>query len=555
MGLTEAGEFQAPGFHLRLWSHGADDPLQVHRGEDGSFAVSLGTLIHGGATGAAALRHLSEDWAGGEAPLPAGALGHFIVLLGRGDRLRLFTDPASAAMVFSSGDGTAWSSSFLLLADGLRTATLNSAAVYEYVLTGAVTGEQSLVDEIARLPFGSSMVVDGGTATVRRGVSHAPVVSRLSRQDLLEQALERLDGVVASIDGAFGGRVRCALTGGYDSRLIYALLRRRGVVPGLLTYRIDEAEVELVKALAAAEGVALEVIDKDAPPRPAVEEFAALADANFHSSDGCFSAGIFNTHFESAQRAYRSRDGHVFLHGGGGEVFRNFFMLPAGRCTAADVVRAGFAKFDQGVCIGPFRQEAFVEHMAAKIAALAGVSPRSRLDRPVVEWLYPTFRCRAWFGRENTLNCQNSNTLLPFLAPEVADFSATIPVTYKDAGAFEGELIARAWPSVAGLASQYGHGFDQPPPLRRRLGDLVKTQLPPALRPLLYGWRQRRRPAPQIPLLGGSYVAAALPEGVQWMRTLFEPSRMTDAGQISRVLTAEYLACWLGDRARADWRA
>jgi hypothetical protein len=551
MGLTEAGEVLAPGFHLRLWTHGADDPMQVHRGDNGTVRVSLGTLIYGGATGAPALQRLATDWDGGSA-LPAGTLGHFVVLLGRGDLLCLFTDPASAAVVFSAEGGRRWSSSFLLLADGLRTATLNSAALYEYVLTGAVTGDQSVVDEIVRLPFGASVIVDGQAVAVHRKPPSLPATTRLSRAELLDQAVERLDGVIGAIDSAFGGRVRCALTGGYDSRLIYALLRRRDVVPGLLTYRLDETEVELVAALAAAEGVALEVIDRDAPRRPTVEEFAVLASDNFHSSDGCFSAGIFDNNFDKAQRAHRSRDGHVYLHGGGGEVFRNFFMLPAGRCRPANVVRAGFAKFDSAVCAGPFRLEAFVEHMAGKVAALAGVGGED-LDRSAVEWLYATFRCRAWFGRENTLNCQNSNTLLPFLAPEIADFAATIPIKYKDFGAFEGELITRAWPPVAGLASQYGHGFDRPPPLRRRLGDLAKILLPSVLRPPLYGLRQRRRNASLPPLLGADYVESVLPEGVQWMRSLFRQERMTDPLQISRLLTAEYLARWLGSRTRADW--
>jgi hypothetical protein len=136
---------------------------------------------------------------------------------------------------------------------------------------------------------------------------------------------------------------------------------------------------------------------------------------------------------------------------------------------------------------------------------------------------------------------------------EFTAITAVIPVKYKDFGAFEGELITRAWPPVAGLASQYGHGFDRPPPLRGRLGDLAKTLLPSVLRPPLYGLRQRRRNASLPPLLGADYVESVLPKGVQWMRSLFRQERMTDPLQISRLLTAEYLARWLGSRTRADW--
>jgi asparagine synthase (glutamine-hydrolysing) len=551
MGLTEVADLTRPGCHLRLWRHGADDPMQWCQFENGDFAACLGTLIYGGAAGAEALRRLMANWRGGPA-LPEGSAGHFILILARGGLLWLLTDLACAATLYVTGDGTTWSSSFLLLADRLARATLNRWAVYEYVLTGAVTGDQTLVDEITRLPFGASVMVDARTTRLLRTATGLPATAGRSRTDLLDEAQDRLTLLVKNIIGAFGGRVRCALTGGYDSRLIYALLRHHGLVPDLFTYRENDAEMALVTRLAAAEGVALEVIADETLSFPEADQFAAEADDNFHLSDGCFSVGIFNAHREHERRRHRSRHGCVFLHGGGGEVLRNFFMLPARPCTATEVARAGFAKFDAGICAGPFGLEAYIDHLAGKIAALAG---SRRFNRAVAEWLYATFRCRAWFGRENSLNCQHGESLVPFLFPEITQFAATIPVSYKASGTFEAELIARLWPPVAGLASQYGHGFHRPPPLWRRIKEHAKMLVRPAWRPPLYALRQKYSVFPSAPLLGQDYVAAVLPDGVVWMRPLFHRHRMTSPLQISRLLTAEYLAQWLGGRAHADWLA
>jgi hypothetical protein len=52
------------------------------------------------------------------------------------------------------------------------------------------------------------------------------------------------------VAASFGDRVTCALSGGYDSRLILALLRRHGVSPRVYVYGPPgDKDVELARTI------------------------------------------------------------------------------------------------------------------------------------------------------------------------------------------------------------------------------------------------------------------------------------------------------------------
>ena len=60
-----------------------------------------------------------------------------------------------------------------------------------------------------------------------------------------------LDGYFAAVAKIFGNRVTSALSGGYDSRLILAMLRRHGVAPHLFVYgNAGDQDVRLATAIA-----------------------------------------------------------------------------------------------------------------------------------------------------------------------------------------------------------------------------------------------------------------------------------------------------------------
>ncbi|MGC2199350.1 MAG: hypothetical protein WA633_04260, partial [Stellaceae bacterium] len=200
-----------------------------------------------------------------------------------------------------------------------------------------------------------------------------------------------------------------------------------------------------------------------------------------------------------------------------------------------------------------FDQEAYFCQLEDKLEALIGY-PRPLLPRPLVEWLYHYFRCRAWDGRINNINNTYGHVALPFLEHALTQHASVIPIAWKNHGAYEAELIRRADPRLASYPSSYGHDFSGAPPLSRRLADYGTYLRPPWLRRFAYRVKKRvRRPSDLPDYLQSKYLEAALPGGVQVMTELFQLDRISDPAQTARILTLEYLVRQFEGRIRIDF--
>lgn len=176
------------------------------------------------------------------------------------------------------------------------------------------------------------------------------------------------------------------------------------------------------------------------------------------------------------------------------------------------------------------------------------------LSRPLVEWRYHYFRCRAWDGRINNINNRYGYVALPFLEPTVTNHASVIPIGWKNHGAYEAGLIRRADPQLAAYPSGYGHAFSGPPPLSRRLADYGTYLRPPWLRRFAYRVKNRVwRPGEFPDYLQKEYRDAALPGDVQVMTKLFQLDRIADPAQTARILTLEYLIRQFDGRIRVDF--
>ena len=278
-----------------------------------------------------------------------------------------------------------------------------------------------------------------------------------------------------------------------------------------------------------------------------------MAYDNFLASDGYTWSGIFTNGAERAQRASRVSGDALALNGGGGEIWRNFFYLLDRTYSPRDILWSFYSQFDPETCTSAFEEERYFRQLEDKLEALIG-GPRANLPRPLVEWLYHNFRCRAWDGRINNINNTFGFVALPFLERPVTEHASAIPIAWKNHGAYEAELIRRADPRLASYPSGYGHDFSGPPPLVRRLTDYATYLRPPWLRRFAYRVKNRvRRPVEWPDYLQQEYREAALPGGVQTMTELFQLDRVTDPAQTARILTLEYLIRQFEGRIRVNF--
>lgn len=554
LGFAPPQTIETEGYILALYPSIETKSLAFECRPDGDFVFVCGTCLGGGEIGAMAAKRLSACGAATQGSQDA-VLGHYAAVLRRGDRTEIKLDRFGGFHLFYNLDAGIVSSSFLALAAALGRLTLSQQSACEYVFNGVVSGNETLFSEVAVAPIGGTIRVGPNGLEIDRPALCVPRrFASASRDEALADSMALLDRWFAAAARAFGDRVECALSGGYDSRLILACLRRHSVQPRVYVYgRSTDEDVALAGEIARNEGFEIAHIDKSDRPRIPPPEFPETAQRNFLAQDGYGWGGIFENDSEIAERARRVRGDALAINGGGGEIFRNFFYLPDRQYTIRELLWSFYGRFDPQVCTAAFDAGAYYRGLERKVRDLLG-SDEPHLPRPSVEWLYHAFRCRSWDGKVDSICARYGYTGMPYLEPATTAQASALPLAWKKHGAYEAELIRRADHRLAAYPSAYGHDFSGPPPLSRRLRDYATYLRPPWLRRYSYRLRYRRRRAGEWPnYLAPAYQEAVLPGGATEMRRLFRLERVADPEQLARILSLEYALRQFGSRVRLEF--
>jgi hypothetical protein len=528
--------------------------VALQRYANGDFVYVCGTCVCDHEIGTAAAAVLGGCAKSAPAATDA-VMGHYATVLRRNGRTEVKVDQFGGYHLFYNLAAGIISSSFFAIASVLGSLTLSQQSACEYVFNGVVSGNETLFDEVALAPIGATIRIGAcGLEVVRPSLRVTRAFTAETRAASLDRSLALLDRYFGAVTRSFGDRVGCALSGGYDSRLMLAFLRRHGTKPRVFVYgSAPQKDVRLAADIARREGFHLAVIDKDDQPIIPPARFAETAYRNFLAADGCGYGGIFQNGAEIAESARRVRGDAIAFNGGGGEIFRNFFYLPNRDYTIRELLWSFYSGFDPAVCTAIFDVAGYYRGLEGKIMDVLGSDER-RLPRPTVEWLYHSFRCRAWDGKVDSIAARYGATAMPYLERETTEHASALRLSWKNHGAYEAELIRRVDRRLAGYRSIYGHDFDGPPPLSRRLVDYATYVRPPWLRRYTYRLKYVRRRAGDWPgYLARPYREAVLPGGTMLLNRLFRLDAIRDAAQFTRVLSLEYALRRFGARVKVDF--
>lgn len=549
-GFTQVDEHRWPSWVLLHSPYVFGGPATFWA-EGETLAAVAGTLSVDGQMGEEALRRLAAM------PLPAPEWdrigGQFAALVRQGGRTFLFTDYFAAFQLFHDGEQRLFTTSLLAAAAALPRLHWDAQGVYELAFSVAPIGDDTVFAELKRL--GPDAVLEPQAGGVVRHADAKPLPP-IDRSRLLAERLEtaraRLAEAVAGPVGWFGDRIRCPLSGGLDSRLLLAALRAEGAAPHVYVYGGRESpDVRIARAIGAAQGFPVQLTDRaDAAISP--DAFPAAVARNFHEFDGLPSYGnIFDNGANLVTRDERHAGGALAASGGCGEIYRDFFYLADRPFTNDAVARTFFAQFTAGDATGLFDGDAFLRRIADKIGAALGLPPGThRLERGIVEHIYPRVRCRALFGREISAEARWGAYLMPFLDHRVVADAMTLPLPLKRAGRFEAALIAAIDPALAAQPSAYGHDFAGPPSRHHRLSEWSTRARPVWLRQASYGIKRRlgRMDDEHGGLMAPDYLRRVLDPELPAMRRFFHVERVADAGLWRRLANLQYLAEHLGSK-------
>lgn len=517
---------------------------QLHRAAD-RFLGLTGTALADGAADAAAIDAMLADDA---RPAFARLTGNFCIVRGDATGVRLFVDPLGVYKVYCTPDRRLFSSSFLAVAEALGRISPDAQGVYEYVHQEATYGGATVCREIELARCDGRYVLDSAVAFEPWESGWAASAIRAGGDTAVhvDACAARLRTLYRGVTEAFGQRIDTALSGGYDSRLTLALLLERGVKPFIHVYGSPtSSDVQVARTIADGEGLDLEHVDKGRMSGTPGETFEATVERNFMVFDGYPPSGIFDHGADLRTRLARASGGRLMLNGGGGEIFRNFFYLPARSFSATELVWSFYNRYCPSWCTAAFDEERYVETLAGKISRSVGGG--ERLTREEVEYAYPAFRCAYWMGRNNSLNSRIGWSLTPFIDRDLVRLALRVPLRLKNHGRFEAALIRAVSPALSRYRSDYGHAFDREPPLGRILRDQLTLRRPPWIRRFTYRVRFRNARA-RPPWLATGMLSQVIDPALPVMSQFFRTPAVNDPQAFARIATLEYLFRRFGER-------
>ncbi|MBF0191473.1 MAG: hypothetical protein HQL99_10110 [Magnetococcales bacterium] len=545
-GLRCAADIREAGWRLCLVGsfHGPEVPLV--RRPDGDLAAAVGWFAFDGQGGTEGVRRALESFDGRQLD-GRRCRGHFILVMRKAGCWYLARDGLDCGKVYHDLGERCFSNSFQALLAAVRHPEPDPQGCYEYAFNGATFGEKSFIRQIRMAPAESVTRLDGATLT------HLPVSGAFawnaaeSLPSDCEAAagyhLERLRELFRFYAGFFPQRLRTAISGGYDSRLILALLLEAGVRPELFVFGPEQgdADVTVARQVAAVAGLPLEVINKSRRPGIAREGFREQVARNVVAFDAWKPGGLFDNGVDLADRLARSQD-RVLLNGSAGEIYRNFYYLPDRPMALREVVRSFYSRLDPAAVTGAFSRRGYGDAMTGAMRrALGAPDGEGALERGWVERSYPLFRGRFWSSRDLNLNLRFGPALYPFLEAGVVRETWRVPMACKHLGRLEARMIQLAAPELAACASVYGHAFTQEPFWRYRLATRLTLLRPIVLREYSYAIQQRRGRGSWPTFLTPEWLGEVLDTTFPIMGGWFRMERIRDPEVYNRVATMEYL--------------
>jgi hypothetical protein len=505
---------------------------------DGDFAFSTGTFIYDGKLGSEALRRFLADYAENK-PFEHKCLGNFSLVIYRKGTLSILADYCGYYPVYRHDTTQAVSSSFLALASLGNNRKIDPQAMYEYLLHGFFVGEETLLEGIHRLDSRKLWQISPALKNVPRTASYELLPNSLKLDEIVEAISGKLRDYFKLLSGLFPGDIGSALSGGYDSRHMAALMLSVGEKPHLYVYGgSNSSDVRVALNVAQGEGLEIEHTDKSAMPKASPENFSTNIERDFYFFDGIKPLGQIDDGSDMTTRLYRANKARLQLNGAGGEIYREIWNLADRNIDLETFLKLRYDRSEYGYLKPPFNSQAYFIRFADKVRRKLAID-RPQITRKEAEMLFPFLR-NHFASSNNQANSQISDSLLPFMETGFVYPSFDIPIRYKYCGKVHAQLIRRAWPSLAGYQSDYGINFADPIPAKYRLRRMIDRHIPFAVR-MLARKHKPRMVAGKPYYLSEGYLESVFDLKSMAVEEYVNLSRLNDPELLSRALSVELL--------------
>ena len=542
-GASVTREIDLGSHRLNLFGDQTGMGVQFFQAANNDFIAVLGSLLFEGYPAPACLPKLLSSFDANTFAWQ-GLLGTHVVLIYKNDRLNILGDGLGACKIYTNEDNSVWSNSFLTMLELAKPKSFDTQACYEYVTSGCVFGRRTLVEGISPLPANAILSINGDETRIHQRpspIANEALEGPLTLDRVADYHCTRLASVFAPLAENFGDRIRLSFSGGFDSRLMLAMLMEHGAKPTLFVYGSpDDEDVRIARLITKEEGLPLEHIDKSTVPAPDPEAFIGETEKNLFAFDAWkVETPLFDFGADREDRLKRHVDGQVPLNGSLGEIYRNFFYMPDRPSSTGAVISTFYSRYDPRAFTDKFDEKTYRAAMAESMREAIGAES-DQLERSQVEELYPKFRGRFWTGRDAQINQRFGPMFFPYLEHTAISNTAKIPIGLKDLGYLQGRMIGQINSRLADYPSDYGFALNGPRPLKYRIKSFLGTQRPPGLRKLSFRMTHRAQEA-RTDALSDVYLSRVIDLEFPIMRSLFNLDAVNSSTQYGLIATLEYL--------------
>ncbi|MGB2221130.1 MAG: hypothetical protein ACPHZ9_02070 [Neptunomonas phycophila] len=399
--------------------------------------------------------------------------------------LFLYNDNLSCNKFYTNKKSNSLSNSFLALChlEG-KHLNINSESVYEYLINGSLFGTNTFFNEVNSIEHNHYVVVNNDFTIKDRIVEleKTPSTKTKNNPSITELATHENSKLLTLLSNVnIDERAIVSFSGGYDSRLLLSLMRSLGYSPDLFVYGNDTSDdVAVAKNIAYKEKLNLTIIDKSTQNACySLEE--SMKD--FYAFDGWkVEHGIFDGGIDRKDRLMRNKDGRVSINGSLGEIYRNFYYVPKSSSSLNQLVHTFYSQYDPKAFTERFNELNYENSIEKKMQNAIGIQADTSTSRNDIEKLYPYFRGRFWAGRDARLNNNFGAALFPFMHESIVKDSSLIPLSIKEMGKMQSEMIKLLDINLASHQSDYGFNFVEKKPLPYKASYFISVHKPAWLR-------------------------------------------------------------------------
>jgi asparagine synthase (glutamine-hydrolysing) len=448
-----------------------------------SFIGSVGTPVYKGLSYTPGLKEILRDEL--ESKINHDELfGHYFILVWARNELKIYTDGSGLIKMFIDSAGLTVSSSFLILTELIKSQlTLNKSAISENIITGGITGGETILNEIKE--FTSDYYNSLAGIKINSPI-HKQVGNLQNRKKAFDEQvciLTRYFESLKCLADEFG--VDTGLTGGYDSRLLLSLISRHFRNFHVHSHYRNHQSQEWDIAALITKKCNIEFIS------PPVRSFEALNDEELSfimNSSYKFYDGQIRIHCnwneEYNTLEYRLKtlgNKGLGFHGIGGEQYRNADRLYLRLTNFDSWIKFQFIRRFGGASFSNEKSENnLCDNIKSKICKQLEFSNNNKLTLFDLKRIENEIFIQSYRGSRTNAENKLSFFLSPFADFRVSGAAYSI-IPYLDCtNNFEIDLIRNISPELAGFPSNYGFPFNRKEPFKKYIGPAIFENILPS---------------------------------------------------------------------------